>query len=162
MPSIGNAVSDLWDIVYGQERNLDINWNSLKGLRLALGEDGYQYNSKEGIETLAGCINSVHDLMGMIIEQQPDDAEYASNYAIYWDGEKFNRRKIVYDYSNILSVEKDYEFIKVEDAANNYMPNTYFLDAKGSIRDEEGKYNSNNTYYKRKLLANYIKTKKMN
>lgn len=83
LPSIGNAISTLWDVVYGTgdldsgynnryRRNKNIEWNNVSGLRLVsedLDGSGFAYNTKK-VETLAGCINSVHDLMGMIITQE--------------------------------------------------------------------------------------------
>lgn len=80
LPSLGNAISDIWDIVYGTgdkdveddtlfHRNKLIDWDTTTGLRLVQElEDGsgFEYRVKE-VNTLAGCINSVHDLMGMII-----------------------------------------------------------------------------------------------
>ena len=162
LPSIGNAVSDMWDIIYGKERNLDIDWGSLNGIRMARQIDNYRYDTKEGISTLAGCINSVHDLMGMIIMEQPENAATASNDNIYWDGKTFNRRKKTYDYSRILTKENgDYKFEKVTDIKNNYIPNTYFLDDEGKEPDKEGKYNNSKTYYKRLLQTNYKPTDKM-
>lgn len=60
LPSLGNAVAEMWNIVYGKgdsgngnARNTEIAWNNTDGLR--------------DPDTLAGCINSVHDLMGQII-----------------------------------------------------------------------------------------------
>lgn len=76
LPSLGNAISDIWDLIYGNEeinnslqRNLDIDWDSKDGLRMvSIDPDGNGYSyDVEKIQTLAGCINSVHDLMGMII-----------------------------------------------------------------------------------------------
>ena len=89
LPDIGNAISDLWDLVYGEYeyengklkldekgkpiykeyRNLDINWNSIAGTRLVTEDErygGFYYND-EKTQTIAGSINSIHDLMGMII-----------------------------------------------------------------------------------------------
>ena len=88
LPSIGDSVAKMWDIVYGTReqnenatdkegnttRNMNINWNDVRGLRLVRTDeegDGYEYLPSR-VETLAGCINSVHDLMGMIITHQGD------------------------------------------------------------------------------------------
>lgn len=72
LPSLGNTVSDMWDIVYGEDRNLDIQWNSLEGTRLIKenqNEYGYNY-FPESASTFASIINSTHDLMGMIIDTE--------------------------------------------------------------------------------------------
>lgn len=159
LPSLGNAISDIWDIIYGEERNLDIDWNSLQGLRLSTTPDGYQYSTKS-INTIAGCINSVHDLMGMIIVEQPEDVQYANENNIYWNGEFFSRKKKNYNYQEIKKND-DYIIIKVEDPQNNYFPNTYYLDENGEIKDTENKYNPNNNYYQKLLKTNYIQVVNM-
>ena len=82
LPSIGNAVSDMWDIVYGEGENdengkkirkTNIDWD-ISGEsyndRLRLVQDGSEKGltySPENVATLAGVINSVQDLMGRII-----------------------------------------------------------------------------------------------
>ena len=74
LPSVGNAVSKLWDILYGDEeltgpvRNLNVNWDSTSGLRMvnSAGGSNYTYNT-DSMRTVAGCINTVHDLIGMIV-----------------------------------------------------------------------------------------------
>lgn len=91
LPTIGNAVAELWDVLYGvhatdeqgnflyeedgvtpileNTRNDDIKWDSTDGTRLVRENElqgGLTYEP-ERMETLASCINSVHDLMGMII-----------------------------------------------------------------------------------------------
>lgn len=168
LPSLGNAISDVWDIVYGtdEERNLDIKWNSLKGLRQTVTEDGYKYDKEGSIETIAGCINSVHDLMGMIIKDIPEGGvEMANEENIYWDNKNkiFSRKKKKYDYSDILTVDKgDYKIQLVKNPSVNYQPNTYYLNAEGTEPDVEGKYNSKKTYYERILQVNYIKLPKVN
>ena len=151
LPSIGNTISEVWDLVYGgvdtndtikntKKRNKNIDWedptNQLhrKGLRLindryepiTLTSDEFepntyywwneeiydyeladkliegvtQYYTRSGgqtfdkaqITTLAGCINSVHDLMGMIIvdkevDDDPNNApleSLSSDYIYYY------------------------------------------------------------------------------
>jgi hypothetical protein len=40
LPSIGNSVSEMWNLIYGKgigeagERNLDVSWNSTAGRRM--------------------------------------------------------------------------------------------------------------------------------
>lgn len=94
LPAIGNSVAAMWDLIYGGRdtnleiaktnlRNTDIAWEHARGhlnrngLRLTGGNsEANQYNAYNEnfeINTLAGCINSAHDLMGMIIN--PDHAD---------------------------------------------------------------------------------------
>jgi hypothetical protein len=81
LPSIGNSIAKMWNIVYGNYeqngnsniRNQDIAWDSYNGLRMVKEDkngNGFTFEPDQ-VNTLAGVINSVHDLMGMIIEN-PD------------------------------------------------------------------------------------------
>lgn len=196
IPSLGNAVSKMWDLVYGvgadsegnqvyqydEEGNivLDeagrplgavdadydrltyINWvdgsaaNDAKRLRLVHEkENGFTYDSQE-VETLAGCINSVHDLMGMIIIDETDleDKDYDEFVAqsdedkIYYlkDG-GYYRRGIGYDYKTI---EYIYEEVIVE--KDEYQPNFYYyLENDKYITDIDNSFVEGRTYYVKKL-----------
>lgn len=122
LPSIGNAISDAWDIVYGvpknadNKRNLDIDWDSLKGIRMVEdGTSGYKYNSKNA-NSLAGCINSVHDLMGMIImEESVEDPKDADANSIYYNNKtgKFERKHTTYTYKEVESISDENTFEEV-------------------------------------------------
>ena len=108
LPEIGNAIADLWNIVYGEgekinsttkKRNQNISWNDTSGLRLVspdVESGGFTY-SKDKTETIAGCINSVHDLMGMIVldaTNTPDlSAENAEINKIYYGNFREDGRK---------------------------------------------------------------------
>lgn len=84
LPEIGNAIANVWDIVYGPgeqvnelqiKRNKDISWNSYNGLRLVKIDPkagGFTFLPQE-TENLAGCINTAHDLIGMIVVDNTDD-----------------------------------------------------------------------------------------
>ena len=171
LPSLGNAVADMWNIVYGEgnkydgyKRNTDISWNSLDGLRLATTKDGYQYDVNN-IETLAGCINSVHDLMGMIVDDKPVDAQSAEDNRIYWDNQKqiFVRKKKQYEYSELPFEAYTHRLINGINE-DNYLPYTYYF--KGAqegewVPDDFGVYQSGKEYYGRMISSNYLKTNKM-
>lgn len=124
LPSIGNAVADMWDLIYGNEeingsiyRNKTISWlNGAvyyrdNGLRLLPQADyGLGYDSA-AVSTLAGAINSTHDLMGMIIRPRPtgytgasdpDIADLAKTYIYYYPSEgKYYRRGTTYEWDTI-------------------------------------------------------------
>lgn len=113
LPSFGNTISDIWDLIYGDEqqtngsknRNLDIAWDSKNGLRAVKKSDnGYIWNDNEVISTLAGCINSIHDLMGMNIKfNKPNENQLTSdsrNY-IYYSNGKFYRTVPKYTYTAV-------------------------------------------------------------
>jgi len=124
LPSIGNAVADMWDLIYGNEeingsiyRNKNISWLNGSvyyrdnGLRLLPQVDyGLGYDSA-AVSTLAGAINSTHDLMGMIIRPRPmgytgandpDIADLAKTYIYYYPSEgKYYRRGTTYEWDTI-------------------------------------------------------------
>ena len=92
LPSIGNTISKVWDLTYGpgdsnleNRRNTDIQWNSLKGIRMvkpSLNGNGYTYDIDDStIGTIAGVINSVHDLMGQIIIDEADETLGVNDFA---------------------------------------------------------------------------------
>lgn len=178
LPSLGNSIASMWDLVYGGRdtnekiaktnlRNLDIAWEDAanaphrEGLRLVNAdstENGYELTDLEA-NTLAGCINSVHDLMGMIIVDNADDIVTDSNMdeidpdAIYYypnsntfkrKHEGYTYKEVVYDYVPVLNV-----------SAKDYKPNYYYLDNKGTTI-ADGDYKEGTTYYE-KILADTTK-----
>lgn len=141
LPSIGNTISKIWDIVYGEGavydalgkflwdketnkfaaeeeyiknqennkwivseepvlmRNTAIEWNTNTGIRMNKGiklnfneETGKNdkeiitYN-KEALNSMAGIINTVHDLMGMIIIER-ENTSLEPEAVTTWDPEK--------------------------------------------------------------------------
>ena len=142
LPSIGNTVATLWDIAYGEERNQDISWDSTLGLRLVKENsegNGFTY-STDDVETIAGCINSVHDLMGMIVESQiiDNDAENkvdvhdVDSDKIYYDsvGKKYYIKEKSYKWDPNKKAEPtdDEYFISEYNEVDliNYYPETYY------------------------------------
>ena len=129
LPSIGNAVSDMWDIVYGEGENdengkkirkTNIDWD-ISGEsyndRLRLVQDGNERGvtySPENVATLAGVINSVQDLMGRIIVDDfnnfttTDDEELTSKNI----EDNLNSNTIYYfsDDQKYYSVKNKYDF----------------------------------------------------
>jgi hypothetical protein len=117
LPAIGNAISAVWDLVYGTglnpesdetPRNMDINWNSLEGERMVKADSsGFNY-MPEKTQTIAGCINSVHDLMGMIVNDDIKDLSNAAQLAaaltdkIYHINGKFYIKDKTYIYSDVI------------------------------------------------------------
>jgi hypothetical protein len=66
----------MWDIVYGdpgesgKNRITTIDWNNPSEIRLVTEKEdgsGFEYNPDK-INSLAGAINSTHDLIGRIVE----------------------------------------------------------------------------------------------
>ena len=183
LPSIGNTISSIWDIVYGLGekesqnsnkyiRNMDIEWDSIFGNRLVQGNSdgtGYTYNpyyidseSKKQyqINTLSGCINSVHDLMGMIIDYE-DPSKYnsfdefkskvlekASTNRIYYGpyGENSNYNSFYMKYLSYEYQEKNKDQ-DVEIKLTDFTENEYFYKNNNNFYREYKTNNSGGTYY---------------
>lgn len=161
LPELGNTISDIWDIVYGDReineykwekthngeyedtRETDIQWynanvaeeEKTKGLRLVdynIGPDEtYDYQPDE-VSTLAGCINSVHDLMGMII--YPDDVEHPID---------MTSQQVINDLSSdyIYYINNKYYRRGIETTFNtNYDPNDLFKPINVIPYDSNDKY----------------------
>lgn len=107
LPSLGNTISDIWDIIYGCGQKVEMNetysgnTDNLKRFRdiewkdAVTGEENAELGGMtRDLETLAGCINKVHDLMGMIITDknnaQANEEWFNKNY-IYKEGNNYYR-----------------------------------------------------------------------
>lgn len=146
LPSLGNSVAKMWDLVYGDmevnksnNRNMIIDWTegsiipNLSGLRLITKSTiGYGFDRKNA-STLAGAINSVHDLMGMIIREVPDIEPgekswglvdtFNDNYIYYLNKVgQYARKQKQYEYSPLNSGEEDFYF----DKNNRFIGNIVF------------------------------------
>lgn len=172
LPSIGNAVNDMWDIVYGvgvdeagdhayirDEKNKIqtdgfglpigrkdgdynrlkfIGWNDgdsandEKRLRLVNKDNNkFTYNPEE-VATIAGCINSVHDLMGMIIVDKTGVKDFnAEDFLLNKDADAdkiyylsdggYYRVGIGYSYDEV-----EYYYEQITLTENNYQQNFYY------------------------------------
>ena len=198
LPSVGNTIAQIWDIVYGDreqngyvrnestgewvlpanetgfKRNRDIQWDSTRGLRAVTLDPqsyGYKYDSHQ-VDTLAGVINSTHDLMGMIIVESDQpmngenvirDADFGKIYYFTRD-QKFCRKHVAYNYSG--QTVDDYLWRVANLTADTWHKNTYYyVDNNGSITaplegggtvkltaDRLNAFDNSKTYY-----AKYIK-----
>ena len=92
LPEIGNIMSKVWDIIYGTNRNTHIGWDDPAGASAYRPAGAF---NKAALDNVAGAINSVHDLMGMIIdekewnvpqkEESETDEAFATRYQTWWD-----------------------------------------------------------------------------
>lgn len=135
LPSIGDSMASIWDLIYGgrnlnpdaKTRNLDVSWYNAKavsnkaGIRLinTLGPGRYDYNPKAA-STVAGILNSVQDLMGMIItDEQPEDEASANGDYIYYNKET---QKYYFKHKTFEYIEKIFENNRIPDDYNPYEP----------------------------------------
>lgn len=168
LPSLGNAMAEIWDLVYGgrttnadiaatNQRNLDIAWEDTseevqrKGLRLISNDERYgvEYTPAEA-NTIAGAINSAHDLMGMIISKELDDVtsedeykdllERASDDYIYYANGEFYRRGITYKYTPLTE--------------SNYKKNNVVINNSGDIQNDLHYTDDDVNYYTKGINKN--------
>lgn len=191
LPSLGDSVAKMWDLVYGGRetsegikktgrRNIDTNWEdgyavlNRQGLRMVkdtnestpyVKDKGDNKYNKAAINTLAGCINSVHDLMGMIImpksgDEITADIEKYDEDKIYYNTNthQYYRKHQTYTYDDIPFNSENYIMKVVDIDVNNYTPGLYYIStATGSnVKPENcsvsnGAYDSNKTYYMKQL-----------
>lgn len=188
LPSIGDAISDVWDLVYGgrktneaiqktQKRNPDVEWYDARAVQdrtgLRLVKDGFTYKMKSGetlgcprnyyntanVNTIAGCINSVHDLMGMIIQPYNTFDAMKQNInnndddTIYFDvsNDKYYRRDMKYTYTPLAASAYTYERIDLSEG--EFKPDLYYVKNGSKYDVASGKYNRDLEYYVRKLTA---------
>lgn len=188
LPSIGDAISDVWDLVYGgrktneaiqktQKRNPDVEWYDARAVQdrtgLRLVKDGFTYKMKSGktqgcprnyyntanVNTIAGCINSVHDLMGMIIQPyntfdaMKENITNNDDDTIYFDvsNDKYYRRDMKYTYTPLAASAYTYERIDLSEG--EFKPDLYYVKNGSRYDVASGKYNKDLEYYIRKLTA---------
>lgn len=137
LPSIGDSMAEIWDLIYGgrnlnpdaKARNLDVSWYNAKavsnknGVRLikTLGPGRYTYDTKAA-GTVAGILNSVQDLMGMIItDELPEDEASANGDYIYYNQET---QKYYFKHKTFEYTTKTFENNRIPDGYNPYEPIT--------------------------------------
>ena len=161
LPSIGNSVASMWDVVYGDKamnnntnvRDTSMKWTmhgSVKpknqGLRLITTDENGYLMHPEKMSTVAGTVNSMHDLMGMIIQEVDIDKEPAADKAdkyIFYDKKKgkfYRKHKgatyTAFNGSN-TSGHQFFEPIMLETDVANFLNNCYYRENTAI----EGKYN---------------------
>lgn len=157
LPSIGNTIAKVWDVLYGglEENESNIRDTSIlwkegtlvpqgKGLRLLKRTDNGYYLDEKSINTVAGSINSVHDLMGMIIksiDSLPSDAASLPKDYIYYvkDQFKFYRKHNEYAFTNIANNDvPSHVYFKPTTLTtlDEFLNNCYFRE-----ETENGRYN---------------------
>lgn len=164
LPSIGDTVADMWDIIYGnkdinggKKRNTVIRWEDAKdvlakeGLRLVRENDvnlGYTYNEDE-VNTLAGVINSVQDIMGMIItDDYPAEVDTLNENYIYYDttSGKYYYKRRTYTYTP-ADMDTDLEPVDLIDWESK-KDSAWWVDTNSSTPDyiQEDTYRPDRSY----------------
>lgn len=175
LPSIGDSIAEMWDLVYGNssqnngtKRNTDVDWDSTDGLRMInVSEDGNGWTyDPDKVETLAGGINAIHDLMGMIIVDKDNlsetDIDELNLDGIYYDKTTgtYNRKAKYYEYTAIENKSIDpYEAKNVTLTEDTYKPNIYYLNQDLTEKDNGVVFDNTKTYYEKHLNAQPMGTK---
>lgn len=173
LPSLGNAVSEMWDQVYdvngnGERRQRDTSWKDAS-LNTPMGDEDFtsdEWQSKiasgesDSWHTLAGIINKTHHLLGMIITEVEDDVNnYANNY-IYFN--KTTNKYYRIDKQPIMKIAIDTTdknkkyYIKLTDQEGK----EYYQIANSNVDDREYYEIDNYQYIKIELpsFANHMST----
>ena len=157
LPILGNVVAELWNLAYGTERNLNIAWEDGRDPKRAgkrLLPVGETYSPQEA-NTIAGCINSLHDIMGMIIVEKDDDTlptnleNYGLGYIYYFSKlKRFYRveQAPYFNETNKLTVANgDFDFKKADNVTSDTFVKNLYYSSTGTSLDS---YSANNTYIK--------------
>ena len=181
LPSVGNAVSTMWDVVYGEGeededgnivRKTSIDWDMTDedyNDRVRLIQDGeeggYEYNPND-VSSLAGAINTVQDLIGRIIVNDYNDFTSIEDEELTSDIIKNNLSK-----NNIYYFSEDQKFYSIKDKYNldldtylnryeqitltdtTYQPNKYYTTDNNIdyILSTNDDFDSTKIYYADKL-----------
>ena len=168
LPSLGNIAAEFWDLLYGDKnedgtfkevRNDNVNWDSNIGVRFITKDEStgsYEYLPRK-VETIAGVINSTHDLMGRIVKYQTslDDADLDHIYyrALQEEGEENFRpgffmktpstelisfEELNEKYELAFADYKEYIAGKNPQYLTQYIPNYYYVATGSGV---EGKLN---------------------
>lgn len=140
LPSLGNTISDIWDLIYGYNpdnrlRFRDIEWKDAETGEENIGLGGMTRD----LSTVAGCINTVHDLMGMIIttkkndETQLNEEQFAKNY-IYEDNGKYYR---IHKYPLYAIIDNHNLGLKDSYSSDQEYNAAYELAVKNLLNDKE-------------------------
>ena len=184
LPALGDALAQMWDMVYGgrdtnqqiaitNERNTDTAWENARaaldrhGLRL-VNDDTYRNNfdtdafATAEVNTIAGAINSAHDIIGMIITAGSHDAlmdrvDSLDPDRIYYDKDtnKYYRKHKTYDYTEVPKENANEQFtytqVESEIAPEEFCPEKYFILVDGNYvaLAADAVYDPSETYYVR-------------
>lgn len=171
LPAIGNMMAKGYDLIYGEvinktKRFTDINWVSGTASKI----EKHNVNTKSyDLKSLAGCLNTMHDILGQIIvplqtRPSPEQVEeQCSDDLIYQIGDSYYRKGIAYNPTIITDETKVYDPVdKVQKNIIAYRPqsitkdefkgNTYYVLKNGSYVEATG-YIEGETYYLKSITG---------
>lgn len=171
LPVIGNMLAKGYDLIYGEVQNktnrlTDITWMSGNA------SDAQKYGAgikSHDLKSIAGCINTIHDILGQIIVQletrpSPEQVEtQCSDNLIYQIGDVYYRKGIAYDIEVINDDTQIYDPIDNEwknivayrlqnITENQFKGNTYYvLDNDNYV--EAAEYTEGENYYLKSITG---------
>lgn len=99
LPSLGNTISDIWDLIYGYNPNNRLRFRDVEWKDAEADEENMDLGGMtRDLSTIAGCINTVHDLMGMIITTKNDETQLNEEW--------FNKNYIYKEDNNYYRIHK--------------------------------------------------------
>lgn len=176
LPSLGDTIAHIWDLVYGgrntndhiyktNTRNKDVLWEDARatldrrGLRLVHENSEPNAYSTAEVNTLAGAINSAHDIIGMIIssnttDRLEQDIDSLSDDRIYFDKtkNKYYRRHLTYNYDLIAKLNTTdtvfYKFIETHNvnSKTDFSKFTYYT-FKNGVCTVANEFKEDTLYY---------------
>lgn len=156
LPIVGNMISDGYDLIYGENeldeetglitRPTDTEWYD--------GNDSDELKNKGNallggkthkLNTLAGTINTIHDLMGQIIVNlnsfpTSEDIQNLSPNLIYKIGDNLYRKGTTI-ISSIIP-DSEYSFTRKRISEDEFRQNKYYTLENGNFIPVEGAFNS--------------------
>ena len=140
LPSLGNTISDIWDLIYGYNPNNRLRFRDVEWKDAETGKENMELGGMtRDLSTVAGCINTVHDLMGMIIttkkndETQLNEEQFAKNY-IYEDNGKYYR---IHKYPLYAIIDNHNLGLKDSYSSDQEYNAAYELAVKNLLNDKE-------------------------
>lgn len=99
LPSLGNTICDIWDLIYGYNPDNRLRFRDIEWKDAETGEENMELGGMtRDLSTVAGCINTVHDLMGMIITTKNDETQLNEEW--------FNKNYIYKEDNNYYRIHK--------------------------------------------------------
>lgn len=157
MPAIGNMIAHGYDLIYGvnnsnNTRYRNIRWYDGSASDTAKTQGDATYGPKtHDLNTIAGCLNTIHDRLGQIVYHLEDDfsedniAAFSSNFIYeksgryYRIGTKYRNEELVYDPSDPNSI---IQYRNVNVSEEEYIANKYYIIENGDYVPASGPYNS--------------------
>lgn len=125
LPAIGNAIAEIYDILYGKDRESFI-YSDIENIESMYNKGESLYNTDK--KSVIGLINTVYDTIGrMVIKPYPNDLQNPNNY------------------TNITLNETLFE--KEEDGKKYYYLIFKSVDENGKEKYDDEKFNSRSLYY---------------